>query len=525
VGTDRSIGILTILNIVGACIALANSVLVARFFGTGRGLEVYFAASTLQIIVANLMQSGQLGEIFLPIYHRIVHADGRQAAQRAFAVLLNWMVLLVAGMSAGLWFAAPLLLRMLVPGFTSEDRLLGVDMFRCLLPLVAVQVGLSLVQTLANAERWFGKPEAIGVGARGVILIAIAALALPLGPWAMVAAVWCGHLIQLVGCLLMLGRMGYRHRLCLRQEGFSVRSVFARLFVTFGYVGATQVYAVALNAGLSILPQGTYAVFKYVQRLYAKTNAVFLRPVSVVFFTHFSEALARGGRNVEALARSALARCLGIAALAMVAIVVGGEPLLAALWGGERFGGEHLGLAARLLSVFYALLLASALGLIARKTAMSLGMVGWQYVSASVVQLVSAACAWRLIPAFDVTGAAATIAINAVGLAAAPLVILALRRRDAFAFYSFVGMGRWLLAAGAGLAAGFAVRAAVSGHLSAVAPGGTAVKLALAALLAGCAVVTALAAAWVVNVREVRQVCRRIRGRLGARRPVEKEAA
>lgn len=516
--TARSIGILTILNTVGALIALATSVVVAHFYGTARALEVYFAASTLQIILGRLMQTGQLGEIFLPIYHRIRHADGRQTAQRAFAVLVNWMVLFVAALSVGLWFLAPVLMRLLVPGFTDADRALGVRMFGCLLPLLVVQVVLSLAQTLANAERWFGKPEAIGVGARGTILIAIAALASPLGPWAMVAALWIGHGFQLAGYAVMLHRMGYRHRLCLRQEGFRAGSVFSKLLVTFTYVGATQVYTFALNAGLSLLAGGTYAVFKYVELLYAKTNAALLRPVSVVFFTRFSEALAHGMRDVRKLARSALSGCLGISVLVIVAVVVAGRPLLAGLWASGRFGGDHLVLASHLLSIFYVLLLASALGQIARKTAMSLGMVRCQYVSTSLVQLASAVCAWRLIAAFEVPGAMATIAINAVALGAVPLLILLIRRPDVCAFYSLGGMARWLVAGAAGLGVGLGMRTPVAAGLSALGLTGRPAEFALAAALGGSAVLVSLAVAWLVNVYEVREVLRRLRARLGRRR-------
>lgn len=502
---------MTILNVVGAVIGVASSVVVAYFFGTSRALEIYFAAATLLALTTSLTQTGQLSEIFLPVYHRIKHDEGIERAQRAFSIILNWMMISVAVLSLVLWVLTPVLVRLLVPGFGTEDRVLCARMFRWLLPILGVQVALSLVRTLANAERWFGKPEAIGVGARASVLVGIAALAHPFGTWAMVAALWIGQGLHVLGYAIMLPRLGYRYRFCLRQEGFSAWSVFSKLFATLGYAGATQVYGFVLNAALSLLPQGTYAVFKYVQQLYARTRGVFIRPISVVFFTQFSESLARGAENVKAFARAALSRCLGISSLAIVAIVVAGQPLLSGLWGSKRFGPEHLDLAAMLLAVFYVLLLASALGQIGRKMTISLGMVGRQYLSTSAVQVLSAACAWGLISYFGVPGAMATVVFNSAALASAPLIVLLVWRKDMVPFYPVDRIARWIVSAMAGLAAGFCLKWFMAGPPL----DGRIGQLLLAAMLGGSAALVSLLVAWLVNVYEVRESCRRLLGWAG----------
>jgi len=253
-GAGRSIGILTILNVAGAALAIVQSVVVAWYFGTSRGLEVFFAASTLQGLLLALTQAGQLGEIFLPVYHRIRHDRGPQAAGRAFNVVLTWMLLGVAVLGPVLWWLAWPAVRLLVPGFSAADQEAGVWMFRALAPLLLVQVAATMMQMLANAEKWFGKPEAVDLAARVLGVAATAALAPILGVWAMVAALWCTAAVQAVGYVLLLRRLGHRIRPVLRQEGFSARSLFGNLVLTLSYVGATQVYAFVLNAALSRLP-------------------------------------------------------------------------------------------------------------------------------------------------------------------------------------------------------------------------------------------------------------------------------
>jgi putative peptidoglycan lipid II flippase len=513
VNTARSIGILVMLNALGAMIALAHSVVLAFLFGTSRALEVYFAAATLQTIAAKLTQTGQLGEIFLPIYHRLREEHSPRCAQQAFAVLLNWVLLLSVGLAAALWFAAPLLLRVQVMGFSTADQARAAAMFRAILPLLAIQVTLALMQTLANAERWFGRPEAVGVTSRGVMLAAVAALAAPMGAWAMVAALWIGHLVQLVGQAWLLWRMGYRHRASWAMEHFRVRTVFRRLGATLMYVGATQVYTVALDAGLSLLPRGTYAVFKYVQQLFTKVHAVLLRPVSVVFFTHVSEAVHTGMHRVRLLARTALGRCLGIAVLALAMVLAGGRPLLAGLWGSGRFRPEHVVLAWQLLAVLLAFLPAVALSAIGRKTAMSLGLVRWQYGLAAAMQAASAALAWWCIPRWHVWGAIAVLACNALAAAAVPTLVLLWRRREAWAFFRAGDLARWLTAGAVGVAVARACAWALPAGWTTPGAAGRGTHLGAACLLSTAAAATCLAGAWVLGVADIRKLASRLRGK------------
>jgi putative peptidoglycan lipid II flippase len=124
------------LNILGAIVALLNSVVTAYLFGTRREMEVFFAAATMLALVGTLTQTGQLAEAFLPMYHRIRHGLGQQAARTAFSVVLTWMLIGTVVLSMLLAVASPLLIRLLIPGFAQHDRMVATRMFCALLPLV-----------------------------------------------------------------------------------------------------------------------------------------------------------------------------------------------------------------------------------------------------------------------------------------------------------------------------------------------------------------------------------------------------
>jgi putative peptidoglycan lipid II flippase len=502
----RSIGILTILNIVGAGISLLNSVVTAHLFGTQRVMEVFFAAATLLALVTSLSQTGQLADIFLPMYHRLQHSEGQAAAQWAYAVVLNWMLIMTAVLAVLCFVLAPFIVSLLVPGFSDDDRRLGTSMFRCLLPLVIVEMSVGMISMLGNAERRFGVPEAIGVGGRAVVLVSFVALVRPTGVWSNVYSLWIGQAFQLIAFVLMLRRMGYRHSLRLRSEGFNISMLFSRLMGTWTYVGATQVYAFALNASLSMLPQGSFGAFKYVEQLYNKTNAIVLRPVSIVFFTHISEALARGSREVRHLIHAALSKCLSICTVVFVAALVAGGPLLRSLWGSKQFDPKDLSLAITLFIIYYALTYTHGFGLITRKLDLALGMVNRLYASLAAAQLVSALVVWQFTHRWQANGAIVGIVVSVLVLNAAGVVPLLICRPDLAAFYRVRNVARWAVAC----AAGYAVGTLVARGLESVSASGRLYELASAVLLASAAVATTLAAAWLARVPEVVEGVKRL---------------
>ena len=72
----RSVGVVTILSLAGTVVGVVQSVVVAYAFGTSRQVEIFFAAVALETTMLQLTQTGQLTDIFLPIYLRIKSRGG-----------------------------------------------------------------------------------------------------------------------------------------------------------------------------------------------------------------------------------------------------------------------------------------------------------------------------------------------------------------------------------------------------------------------------------------------------------------
>ena len=504
----RSIGTLTGLNVIGSGLGLSVSVVTAAYFGTTRQLEVFFAATSLQQILLRFIQSGQITEAFLPVYRRIRALRGIAEAQLAYAVTLNWAALASIGGTIVMWFAAPLFLRILVPGFAVEDRELGVIIFRVIALTIPLQLVGALQIGLSNAEKWFGRPEATGLAAQLVTLTTIPLLASKWGVWALVAAMVASQIVQNVGCIWVLRLLGYRHRWCLSCENFSPREVYRNLWSTSGQMAAAQLFGIAMNAGLSLLPQGSFAVFKYVQQIVTKVSGLFLRPVVVVFFTHFAEAMQEGAGRVRLLARSAVAKTLLLSIAAVGALSVCALPVLRGLWGSARFPPDQLKQAASLLVVMMCLLVPQAMNGVLRKLLVAGGLMSQLYLGIAAILIAAAPVARWLAPAWGLSGfVALQLATQLLQVVLAWLLLSQLQPQLLFRLD-----WRHLFQCIVVVVAAATVTDVLATWLGADAlPDRRPLQLALGAVLGGFATVLMVAGAWVAGIPEFE----RIRSALG----------
>jgi putative peptidoglycan lipid II flippase len=506
----RTLGLLTVINLVNTLLALLNTVIVAYYFGTGRPVEVYLAAAGLYVSLMSLAQTGQVSEILLPTYHQVRERLGAEVAFDTYTALVNRLLLALGLMCAGCWVFAPILAAWRVPGFEPTEIAKVSEMFRWILPLVLLQLAAELFKTLANAESLFGGPEILTGAARVASLIVLVLLAGRVGPWALVAGLWCSVLVEILGSLWLLRRRSYRYVPQIRlPDGAGDVSLFTRLGGSLPYVVLTQVYLFLLDAGLSRLSQGSFAVFRYASMIWSRSQGVFLRPVSTTFFTEFSESSARASRRGQGLMDQALARVLAISALVAVAVLSGTGPVLESLWQGERFPAEQIRDLVWLLGGFYVLLPVMGVAVILRKVAVSLGRVFEVYLGLAAVQVLSAGLAWTIVPVVGLAGALLVTSVNLIGFCVVPMIVLKLAGSTLELRYPLGRAWRWLVASAVGVIAAWLTQQAMPTAV----PGlpGRILGFATGGALAAVGLAVAFAASWLLAVPESRLLAARVR--------------
>ncbi len=431
----RSIGLVGLVNVATAVVGILQAFVVGRVFGVSSDIEIYFSAIVFYQSVLRLTQTGQISEIFTPTYCELKVSSGQQTAYDLLSVLLNWLIVFAIALSAIAYWIAPWIIPWIVPGFDATRQASCAQMFRAVIPLLGLAIVQSLLQNLMVIEKQFVAPEICRLGCLIVGIILIVSLSGSMGAWVMILAMWVSSLTTLIALGYLLRRHGYRYSLCFSHTEFSVWSIFRNLPSIFGYVLCTQIYSLTLTAGLSLLPQGSLAIFTYARKIISQLRSVLLRPISVVFFSHFSSALAEGDQAVNQLTHKALKLTLVVVTFSSVATVAAGNYGLRALWLSEKFPESSVVQTYWVVCILCLLTSLLGMSLIFRKINMAHQLFRRQYVLLTLVSIALAPMAYFLIPIYGLTGAVFVLVSHAILISISSGVLLKITHPLSFAMY------------------------------------------------------------------------------------------
>ena len=400
------------LRIIYAFFGLIYSILQVRFFGTSRVVEIFFVANAVAYLVTSLTQSGQLSEFFLPIYLGIKEKNGKEAAYRAFSVLINRFAVFLTIMLILFYFFSPFIVSLMAPGFSAIDKALAVKMFRLFLIFLELQFINSFIDVTLNAEKIFGRVEWAAILNSVISLILLILFYKTLGVWVLVLTLFVGKLSEFIITIFFVKKVGIKYSLIWSEKNFDAKAFFKLMFTTSGYVVATQIYNIVFTAMATLLPQGTYAIFKYVQQVSTKASGILLAPLSTVFFSHFSGNIASGKSNLENKMTSPIlySTILGLSFISLVALL--GNQIIHILWRSKATSEYFLGIGYWMLIINFVAFTISAIGSIYRKAAVSLDNGKRIYQSWILVQFITALSSYLLIRKIGWLGLSAVSLLN-----------------------------------------------------------------------------------------------------------------
>jgi len=456
----KSIGVVGIINALSTGLGLLYSVVLARYFGVGTSIEVYFASTTLLFMINSLTQSGQLAEIAMPIYHKFQSSEGQEKANRVMSVVFNWMGLIALTFTIGSFLGAPYLFYWSASGFEPEQLEEGVLIFRIISPLLFIEIMKSQITSLVNAEKKFGKIEWVNILNQITSMLFIVFLSGKYQVYAVVMGLWVGELIAIGYGIYVLSQTRFRFHFILKQEGFQISSVLKNMSYTFAYVMVTQVFLFYMNNLLTHLPKGMYAVFKYATLIFSKIQGLLIRPVSTIFFSQFSSAFHSGSSKLKNLVEETTSLSFVLSAFVFAGMLAAGHPLLRILWEGDKFTSESVFRVYETLSVISICMFFNAMALIFRKISMTLGKVKEQYLGYIAIQIFCFILLYFLRNRISLEVVLAVYLVNAFLLSSVPIVISKLHSglvipinlgaktgRNMLFFLSLVGFGlaiEWL---------------------------------------------------------------------------------
>ena len=336
-----------------ALLGLGFQSVMAFWFGAGSETDAFFMSLSIFGFLAKFLMLTHLKSLALPPYTRLRATD--QARAKEFAGgLLGISVVAVAVLSFLLFFASPLLVDALAPGYEGTTRDLTILLLRIRVPALPFLAGTTVAMALLESERRFRVTiSAQKVAPAAVSLLLLLALADRFG---IVAVGWIGLASTVVGALVIW--VAARSRVGSVAPLPAVRNPELRLiggrWVSLSSSNAASFLGEwAFRVGASLLPVGLFSAVLYGRMVHDLMHSAVNDSAQTVALPRFSAALAsRSGavgsgspsaideaahRRLGPVLRSALAR-LSAVSLPLALVVAATAPWsVAILFGRGRF--------------------------------------------------------------------------------------------------------------------------------------------------------------------------------------------
>ncbi|HEV8307857.1 MAG TPA: murein biosynthesis integral membrane protein MurJ [Methylomirabilota bacterium] len=345
-GVVRAAAVVGGATLVSRVLGFLRDLVVAQAFGAGPATDAFFVAFRLPNLLRRLVGEGALSSAFIPVFTEYLTTRPRGELERMYRAVAGGMVVVLATLTLLGVLGAPLLVRVMAPGFFADPAVgaLTVRLTRVMFPYLFF-VGLgALAMGMLQVHRHFLLPALAPVMLNLSIIGAVFGVAPHLREpvFGLAIGVLVGGAGQLLIQLPALARRG----LLVTPTADVRHPAVARIVRLMAPVAvgqsASQLNILVDTIIASFLVGGSVSYLYYADRLVEFPLGVFGIAIATAVLPTLSEQAATGNR--EAL-RSTLSFALRLAAFitlpAAVGLFVLRVPLVRVLYQRGYFGPEE----------------------------------------------------------------------------------------------------------------------------------------------------------------------------------------
>ncbi len=262
-------------------LGLLREIITAAFFGATRQLDAFLVAYTLANLSRQLLAEGALSAAFVPVFSRVVAEEGREKAGRLARQMTTVLLLAGGGVVAVGLLGAPLLVKLMAPGFSGADTLLAITLTRLMFPFLLLVSVAALAMGVLNTLDSYFIPAVAPALSNLLYILLLAILAPRMGVWALPAAVLMGGVAQMLlqwwrakalGMPLVPARPDWKDP--------ELKKVICLFFPYMAGLSLNQVNPVISRMVGSFLEGGTISVLSYADRVIQLPLGLFVIAIS-----------------------------------------------------------------------------------------------------------------------------------------------------------------------------------------------------------------------------------------------------
>ncbi len=344
-------GVVTVLLVISRLTGFLRETAIAYRFGASAETDAYLIAAMLPYILFYAFNDA-VKTAFIPVYGEY-HKDeeGNAFALTAFVILGGVLLLL----SAVLIWAAPVVVKLVAPGFSGETLEITVQMARIMLPGLFFLGMSGLSSGLLHTKKNFVIPALPAYPSNAIVIAAAVLLGTRYGimglAWATIAGFASQFLIQVPAVM----RQGVfkRHRLLWKHPGVKKMAVLLPPVILGG--AALELKSIVDRVFGSLLPEGSIAALNFANRIYLLPNGILILALLTVIYPTLVELHIEGRmKDFKQTLRQGLGLIIVLVLPMMVGLVVLRVPVVRLLFERGAFDTAATGSTAFALA-FYSL--------------------------------------------------------------------------------------------------------------------------------------------------------------------------
>lgn len=288
-------------------LGLAREVITAALFGATRQLDAFLVAYTLANLSRRLLAEGALSAAFVPEFSRVLEKDGMEEAlsfarQTLTVLLVATGAVTVIGISA-----APVLVRVMAPGFDHGGFSVAVSLTRLMFPFLLFISVAALAMGVLNSLDSFFVPAMAPALSNVVYIAFLGIVALRWGVWGLAYAVLLGGISQMVLQWLWSARLGMTLIPARPRRDNEALSRAIRLFLPYAAgLSLNQLIPLISRMLGSFLDEGAISVLNYADRVMQLPLGLFVIAISQAILPQLSRQLLAGEEDFSLGVREAV---------------------------------------------------------------------------------------------------------------------------------------------------------------------------------------------------------------------------
>ncbi|KGX94085.1 hypothetical protein N781_01615 [Pontibacillus halophilus JSM 076056 = DSM 19796] len=289
-GFLKSVGIITLITILGKLLGFGRETFMAAYFGTSYEADVFYVASVIpNILFAAVGMAITTGMI--PLYIEARNRD-KQLANEQVGALSMLFILITLVLTTVSFLFTPQLFRLIAPGFTDHPEYieLGVKLTRIMLPVAVFLVLTSIAKGILNANKKFFSPAAVPLANNLVIILSIILLTNFYGIYGVTIGTLVGGIAQFLVQYPSLRPYNVKLNTNFKKHKQYIKDSIYMFFpviisgITFQFM---EVFNRVIASGLE---EGSISALNYAMKLMYLPLSVLLMSLITVFYPNLVEA-------------------------------------------------------------------------------------------------------------------------------------------------------------------------------------------------------------------------------------------